>query len=97
MQHSQYNIAVISDDFNRLKNLSGLLQDSLNKQHHLTFGQAFSEGLVEIPFDLVIVDVVSNPDLNFTDLSRVRKQNRLDEIVFIFILLDGQETIKRQC
>lgn len=97
MQHYQYNIALISDDFNRIKNLSGLLQDSRNKQHHLTFGQAFSDGLTDIPFDLVIVDGVSNPDLNFDNLEQVRKQNRLDNIVFIFVLSDGQETLKRQC
>lgn len=96
MQQYQYNIAVISDDFNRLKNLAELLQDTRNKQHHITFKQALSDGLTEIPFDLVIVDGVSNPDLNFADLSNVRSQNRLDDIVFIFVLLNGQETLKRQ-
>ena len=97
MQHYQYNIAIISDDVNRIKSLSDLLQDSLNRQHYLTFDQAFSTGLIDIPFDLIIVDGVSNPDLNFADLSRVREQNRLHAIVFVFVLLEGQETLKRQC
>lgn len=97
MQQYQYNIAVISDDVNRLKKFSEYLQDTRNKQHHFSHHQALSDGLTEIPFDLVIVDGVSDPDLKFLDLDSVRSQNRLDKIVFIFVLIEGQETLKRQC
>ena len=96
MLQQHYNIAIVSDDINRSKHLTGLLQDTRNKEHLLSFAQAYSNKLLEIPFDVVLIDCVSNPELNYSALSEIREYSKLENISFIFIISISQETLKRQ-
>lgn len=96
MQSQQVNIALISNDQDRIQTLSALLKDQNNKMSVYSFMEAGRNALFEEPLDLIILDCTTELDFDYRKFDAIRSNKKLNNIPFIFLIENNQDKIKRQ-
>ena len=96
MDTYQFNIILISNDEKRIRNFEAILNDPQNKLTFYSFEQAFLQERLEKPFDLIVVDFVSQPSFDLSHILRVRNGLHLEQLPFIFVLNEDQQTTLKQ-
>ncbi len=96
MYNYHYNIVLISDDKDRAKFISSFLKDSRNRLTILDYDKALLDDFLEYTLDLIVLDSIGL-DKNIQEkILRVRTQEKLAKIPFVFIISSKQESLKRQ-